>query len=108
MNTETQEKLILRGPVKADACAILECHQQAILFKALEYYGKKIVQSWSPEITLERIQKVESEIEQSEWIYIVAENSDGIIGFGIVVPEKHELMAVYVRPNRSGPVGTMI
>lgn len=108
INNETLERVILRKPVKADARAILECHRQAIQFKALDYYGKKIVESWSPEITFERIQKVEMEIAQSGWIYIVAENTEGIIGFGIVVPENNELRAVYVRPNRSGSVGTMI
>jgi Acetyltransferase (GNAT) domain len=108
VDIKAQEKLTLRRPVKEDASAILECHRQAILSKALDYYGHKIVQSWSPEITPERIQNVEAEIAQQEWIYLVAENTEGIIGFGIVVPENFELRAVYVRSNRSGSVGTII
>ncbi len=98
----------LRQPKREDARSILECHRASIEGKALLYYGEKIVHSWKPEIKEDLIKKVQMEISEPDWIYVVAESEEGIIGFGIVIPENHELRAVYVRPNHSGQVGTKL
>lgn len=98
----------LRKPDIKDALAILQCHQAAIKAKALAYYGEHIVNAWAPKVTDEVIQRIESEINQPDWIYLVAESEEGIIGFGIVVPKDNELRAVYVRPSQSKQVGTTI
>jgi len=102
------ESFILRKPEKEDALAILECHREAIVAKASAFYDPRIIEVWAA-ITDELIRRVEQEIAQRNWIYILAENPQkGIIGFGIAIPEKHELRAVYVSPNPCEKVGTKI
>ncbi len=99
---------IVRRAEKADARAILECHREAIKAKAISHYSEKIVDSWAPEVNPSQIQQIEGVVLSPDLIYLVAESAEGILGFGIVVLKANELRAVYVRPNRSGQVGTGI
>lgn len=98
---------ILRRPTKQDAQAILECHRAAILGKAAGTYDEATLKSWMP--TKDKALKtIEQETQEETWIYYVAENETGIIGFGILVPETGDLRAAYVRPNPEKDVGKAI
>ena len=99
---------IIKRPTKSDARAILECHRDAILAKAGNSYNEDVIKSWARTIDEEKIRKVEGEIQNLEWIYIVAESCEGIIGFGIITPENNDLRAIYVRPCKEHGVGRSI
>ncbi len=101
-------KFILRLPEKSDAYAVAKCRRDAIISKAAPYYGGEQARLWADDITPERLARTEQEIEQKDLIYILAESDEGIIGFGIVIPERNELRAIYVKPNRAGSVGSVI
>ena len=98
---------ILRRPRKQDAQAILECHRDAILGKAAKTYDEATLNSWMPTGD-KALKTIEQETLEDAWIYYVAENETGIIGFGILVPDTGDLRAAYVRPNPEKGVGRAI
>ena len=100
---------IIRKARKRDAPQILQCHREAIKAKASSFYDPKIIEAWGGAISGGQVEKVEQEISEPRWIYVVADHpEEGIIGIGIAVPDKNELRAVYVKPNPHGKVGTQI
>jgi GNAT superfamily N-acetyltransferase len=99
---------VIRNADPRDAMSILGCRREAILAKAAAYYDARLVKAWG-DLHDGLVEKVEKETTNPGWIFLVAEQPENeLIGFGILVPEKNELRAVYVRPNPCGKVGTQI
>lgn len=92
-----------------DARGILEAHRKAIHGTAAPFYAEDIIAEWAPlPITPEMVAQFIKSKSKGEVIY-VAESSGRIVGFSEVVPQGHELRAVYVDPDfgRRG-VGTRL
>lgn len=100
------DSLIIRTACIDDAKAIAECHQDAVEKKAATFYGANIISEWSSRP--DRIEKILSEIQNRDVIYVVASLDDYILGYGIAIPKALELKSLCARPNKVGRVGSSI
>ena len=90
----------IRHATHSDAEDIVRVHYDAVhgLTSSI-FYSSNILNSWSPSPTDQsNINRLRQSIEDSERFIAVAESvtNDVIIGFGIVIPSKQEIHAVYV------------
>jgi len=97
--------LKIRPAISTDASALLRVHREAVFSKAAGHYDQARLEAWSPGATPERVARVESEIANPDFIVLVAEANDEIIGFAMAHPAENKLGAMYVRPNLIGNVG---
>jgi hypothetical protein len=97
---------IIRTAFIDDAKAIAECHKEAVETKAAAFYSANIINEWS--WSLDRIEKILSEIQNRDFIYVVASLDDYILGYGIANPKALELKSLCTRPNKVGRVGASI
>lgn len=89
-----------------DAEAILMVHRAAVRGTAAAFYDAEIIDAWAPlPLPAGTIEGLARCIESGEEEAVVARDRSGvIIGFGSIVPNVHELRAIYVSPahGRSG------
>jgi GNAT superfamily N-acetyltransferase len=98
--------LKIRPAVRADATRIMLVRREAILAKAAAHYDQAILSDWADAMdTSDRVARIRKRISDPNWIVLVAEAGDEIIGFAMAVPSKNELQALYTRPNPIGHVG---
>lgn len=97
------ESFILRRAALNDAEAIADCHREAVTEKAAAFYGADLIAewAWSPN----RLDKIRGEIQNTDFIYLVAASGDYILGYGIANPSAHELKSLCARPNSAGGLG---
>ena len=103
----------IRYATHADAEGIVRVHYDAVHGIASSmFYSSDILNSWSPSPTDQSsINRFRQSLEDSERFIVVAESAtnDVILGFGIVIPSKQEIHAVYVDPAFAGQgVGSKI
>lgn len=84
-----------------DARGILEAHYSAVHETAGKDYPKEILEAWSRPVDEDRIAKYLAKDFPGE-VTIVAEVEGAIAGFGVIVPEKQRLGAVYVAKTFGG------
>ncbi|MDQ0509317.1 GNAT family N-acetyltransferase [Ancylobacter amanitiformis] len=96
----------------ADAEAMLMAHRAAVRGTAAAFYDVEIINTWAPlPLRAETIELLARRIERGVEEAVVARDRSGaIIGFGSIVPNVHELRAVYVSPahGRSGIGGSIL
>jgi hypothetical protein len=97
---------VIRAASLDDAEAIADCHKDAVKRKAAAFYGADLIDewSWSPN----RISRIRSEIQNRDFIYLVASSDDCILGYGIANPLAFELKSLCARPNKIGRVGAIV
>lgn len=88
----------LRSAIAADAERIAQVHFAAVHGSAAGSYPQEILKRWSPPVDEARIALFRKAIEGGKELFVVAEDRDGVRGFGSVVPMMSELRAVYVDP----------
>lgn len=97
--------LTIRPARTADAAGILRVHREAILAKASAHYNQSDLKAWAVGPTPERVARTQQQIADSEFVVLVAQTANQIIGFGVAVPSQQRLRALYVLPNEIGRVG---
>ena len=99
----------VRSASQADAEAIIRAHFAAVHEIASGFYPSEVLDGWSGNPDETRYQQIREAIAKGHELFLVAEGTSGVVGFGSIVPALQELRAVYVHPQvgRRG-VGTNI
>ena len=84
---------------------MVRIREEAIAAKAGTHYDPHALKAWIADRSKTRIAHFDREVSDPDFIVLVAESEAGLIGYGIAVPSKNELQALYVRPNPVGGVG---
>ena len=92
----------IRPAVRNDAAEILRVRQEAVLAKAASHYDLEILNDWANAVDAGRIAK---QISDPDYRVLVAEAGGEIVGFAMAVLSRHELKALYTRPNPIGGIG---
>jgi ribosomal protein S18 acetylase RimI-like enzyme len=100
--------LTIRPARPNDAIVVLCVHREAILSKSADHYPRSELDAWALGATPDRLARLERQIADPEFIVLVAEAGDGIIGYGVAVPSLGQLRALYVKPNPIGRVGSAL
>lgn len=100
--------LTIRTASLSDAIAMMHVHREAILGKAAGHYPQPTLDAWARGVTPERVARAESQIADPEFIVLIAEAGDEPIGYGVAVPSRGQLRALYVKPNTIGWVGSAL
>lgn len=98
----------IRNAVREEWPAVLAIHYRAIHEIASSDYPEEILNAWGTPISPPDFAKFDAKLERGQ-IVVVAEIEGVLVGFGELIPDKNELLAVYVNPDyiRRG-VGTAI
>ncbi len=101
-------RLTIRPARPNDAIAMTQVHREAILSKAAGHYQRSTLDAWAVGATPDRIARVEQQISDPEFIVLLAEAGDEVIGYGVAVPSRQQLRALYVKSNAIGRVGSAL
>lgn len=106
LRSEILASIKIRPATEADAEGMCWVHWKAVHLTAAEYgyYGPRILHDWSPAVDSKRIDTYRQHIKTrpDNRVVIVAVIARRIIGFGVVVPDKNYLNALYVSPEGNG------
>ena len=83
----------------------MRVRREAILAKAASHYDPVILNDWAGAADAGRTAK---RISDPDYRALVAEAGGEIIGFAMAAISKHELKALYAKPNPIGNVGTAL
>ena len=97
--------LVIRTARRDDVAGIMQVRREAILAKAASHHDPVTLNDWADAGDAERMAK---RISDSDYRALVAEANGGLIGFAMAAISKHELQALYVKPNQIGKVGTAL
>jgi N-acetylglutamate synthase-like GNAT family acetyltransferase len=99
----------VRPATCADAEGIVHVHFAAVHETAGAFYPSDVLANWSGQPEGIRYRQLRDAIAEGEELFLVGEDSSGVVGFGSIFPASEELRAVYVHPRvgRQG-VGTKI
>jgi len=98
----------IRDAVRDEWPAVLAIHRRAIHEIASADYPAEVLDAWGSPIIRPDLAKFDAKIERGQ-VVLVAEVDGVLAGFGELIPEKNELLAVYVNPDDSHQgVGTAI
>lgn len=88
----------------SDVLAMAQVHHGAVHGLAGSHYSADLLAQWAPPVSLARAERLYREAQDSGAIHIVAETDGEIVGFGVVAPERSEIIACYVAASvaRSG------
>jgi putative acetyltransferase len=89
----------LRQAVPADAETLIRLHHAAVHQTAATFYPPRVLDAWSSEPNEDRHERLRGELKDDRIVTVVAEVPSQIAGFGMVVPARDELRAVYVHPE---------
>ena len=89
----------IRPGTAGDAKVIIDVHYAAVHQTAATSYPVEVLDSWSRRPDEARYQQIRGAVAKSEELFVVADDSSGVIGFGSIVPNSSELCAVYVHPK---------
>ena len=92
----------IRRAVRSDATEILLVRREAVLAKAASHYNPEILSDWAHAVDAAHIAK---QISDPDYRVLVAEAGGEIVGFAMAVLSKHELKALYTKPNPIGGIG---
>jgi putative acetyltransferase len=82
-----------------DIAAIMEIHYAAVHQTAQSFYPEDVINSWSPPMDNDRMNRTKQAIENpDEWL-LVAKQNTLIVGFGCITPKDNQLRALYVHPS---------
>ena len=98
LETESQP-VHVRPAVDTDAEPIVHTHFAAVHQTASDFYPPEVLESWSRQPDETRYQQIRQAIAKADELFLVAEDGSGVVGFGSIVPELHELRALYVHPR---------
>jgi hypothetical protein len=97
--------LEIRAARRADVDDMMRVRREAILAKAANHYDPVTLNDWADAADAGRMAK---RISDPDYRALVAEADGGIIGFAMAVISRHELQALYVKPNPIGNIGTAL
>jgi hypothetical protein len=87
---------------------MIQARRDAILAKAAGHYSPAILDAWAASVTPERIERTQNQMNERQSIMLVAEADGEVVGFGMAIPPRQELRALYVKPNPIGGVGRLL
>jgi len=98
----------IRNAVREEWPTVLAIHYRAIHEIASTDYPEEILNAWGTPVGQPDFTKFDEKLKHGQ-VIIVAEIEGMLVGFGELIPDKNELLAVYVNPDyvRQG-VGTAI
>ena len=106
MKVTPAPKLVIRPARVGDATAMVRVREQAIWAKAASHYARADLERWvAADTASERVVRFQQEIADPRFVVLVAEANNDLVGFGLTVPAKGELRALYVKPNATGKIG---
>jgi Acetyltransferase (GNAT) family len=88
-----------------DVDDIVRARREAILAKAAGHYDAVTLNDWADAGDASRTAK---RISDPDYRALVAKADGEIIGFAMAAMSKHELQALYVKPNPIGKIGTAL
>ena len=94
--------LKIRPAVRNDAAEILRVRREAVLAKAASHYDLAVLNDWANAVDAARTAK---QISDPDYRVLVAEAGGEIVGFAMAILSKHELKALYTKPNPIGGIG---
>jgi len=97
--------LEIRIARRADVDDIMRVRREAILAKAASHYDPVTLNDWAGAADADRTAK---RISDPYYRVLVAEAGGEIIGFAVAAISKHELQALYAKPNPIGNIGTAL
>jgi hypothetical protein len=101
--------LEIRRALPSDATAIVVTRREAILSKAKTHYDRAILNDWADAMgASERVARIERKILDPDFVVLVAEAGDEIIGFAMADLSKNKLQALYTKSNQIGQVGQVL
>ena len=95
-------KIIIRQAIRDEWSDVLRIHRRAIHEIAAADYPIEVLKAWGPPIKDDDLRRMLDEFDEKlehDQIVIVAEVNDCLAGFGEVVPQRNELLAIYVNPD---------
>ena len=95
-------KIIIRQAIRNEWPDVLRIHRRAIHEIAAADYPIEVLRAWGPAIKDDDLPRMLDEFDEKldhDQIVIVAEVNDCLAGFGEVVPQRNELLAIYVNPD---------
>ena len=95
----------IRAASSSDAMDMMVSRREAILAKGCGYYEQSTIEAWAVDGAVERVPRYVQQIVDPDFIVLVAEKDDDVLGFVIADPVNSALSAIYVKPNGSGRVG---
>jgi hypothetical protein len=98
------DKMIIRHAIESDILSIIETRRIAILEKACSHYDHAMVVLWADEDN-NRAEKLKQQICGNEWVTLIAEINNSVVGFGQINPKENIFGALYVRKNTYGKIG---
>ncbi len=87
---------------------MMRVRREAILSKAAGHYPRETLDAWAVDATPDSVARAERQIADPEFLGLIAEAGDKVIGFGVAVPTQSQLRALYVKPNSAGRVGSAL
>jgi putative acetyltransferase len=103
----TTTQVTVRQARAGDDVDLLSVAEAAIRDGAQESYSPAEVAAWAP--GLDDIGEYESALESDEYLVLVAELGDAIVGYGVLQVEHGSLLALYVDPTAGdGGVGSTL
>ncbi|HMD70259.1 MAG TPA: GNAT family N-acetyltransferase [Bryobacteraceae bacterium] len=87
---------------------MLRVHREAILSKAAGHYPQTTLDAWALGVTPDRVARAERQIADPEFIVLVAEAGDELIGYGVAIRSQGQLRGLYVKPNTISRVGSAL
>ena len=110
MNAHLTKPITIRTAEFGDARAILEVHRSAVLETAARHYDSNTLNAWAASLEDSAIDRMAKIITTKHELILVAQSDERVVGFGSIVPESHELRAVYVHPRfgRAGIGGRLL
>ncbi len=99
MSADQSKDLHVRPAVLGDAEGIVHVHHAAVHETAAAFYSIDVLQAWSRPPNEARYQQVRRTVADDQELFLVAEDSTGLVGFGSIAPASEELRAVYVHPR---------
>jgi putative acetyltransferase len=97
---DAPEPIAVRPARLADALGIAGVHHAAVHRLAAGHYPPAVLERWAPPVSLRRAERLYRETQDAGGLTLVAETgTEGLVGFGIVVPASGEIAACYVTPG---------
>ena len=99
----------IRTATPEDAVSLIHVHYASVHSIPENFYSPEIIDLWSPKPDDRRYAWMSGLISKGEAIIMIAQNSDEILGFSIVLPKQAELRALYVTSTAHGQgIGQML
>lgn len=99
---EMMNHTVVRDAIRSEWLDVLAIHRRAVHELAAQNYPASVLAAWAPAISWQDNQRYLEDFDKKQsngQVVLVAFVNDTLAGFGEIVPQKNELLAVYVNPD---------